>query len=638
MVDTTHTLFGRAAVASEFFALGQEIEPMPPLRSGKLFGALGLLLLSGGCCAPTGQKIDDVVCDIAAHPIDLQPLPADQAPIPQPLPDTAVKPASYEEPVMPRKADAAPAVLKGDRLQIPDALLPGGPIPRIQLPADENDPKRKEVLDQLYPAMPATGDNVQPAMGPEGRPLTLADLQRLALSNSPLFRQAAANVEAMRGAAVQAGAYPNPSIGFQEDTAGTAGGPGYIGGFLNQVIKTGNKLQLQRAAATMDLRNAELALKRAKTDLTHTVRGQYYQVLVAQENVRVSRALADFTSAVYDIQVKNVRKGGFAAPYEPMQLRVLAWQAQAALVQARNRYTGAWKQLAASLGLPGMHPTELAGRIDTPIPVYDHAAVLARALQSHTDVLSAENTLTQARFRLKLAQVQVVPDVTVNVVLQKDGTGPPFGTVYSLQAGFPVPIFDRNQGGIYQAQAQVVQASDESHRVRDDLTTRLAVAFEAYENNRVILHFYRDKILPDQVRAYRAIYDRYQKEAQPALPPGVPVSATPAFSDVVVAQQNLAQSIATYAQTLGAMWQAVADVADLIQTDDLFQLGFAGACPEKVDVPDLANLPGLPCMHPCSPLPDPQLKTGDGPWPSAAPDLDNPATTAPIERQAPARH
>jgi cobalt-zinc-cadmium efflux system outer membrane protein len=318
-------------------------------------------------------------------------------------------------------------------------------------------------------------------------------------------------------------------------------------------------------------------------------------------------------------------------------LRVLAWQAQAALVQARNRYTGAWKQLAAAMGLPGMHPTELAGRIDAPIPVYDHAAVLARALQSHTDVLSAENTLTQARFRLKLAQVQVVPDVTVNVVLQKDYTGPPFGTVYSLQAGIPVPIFDRNQGGILQAQSQLVQSSEESHRVRDDLTTRLAVAFEAYENNRVLLRIYRDRILPDQVRAYRAIYDRYQKEAQPALPPGVPVSATPAFSDVVVAQQSLAQSIATYAQTLGSMWQAVADVADLLQTDDLFQLGFAGACPEKVDVPDLAILPGLTCLHPCSPLPDPQLKKGHGDWPAAAPELDNPATTSPIERQSPAK-
>ena len=179
----------------------------------------GCSLAAGGCCTPSAQKIDDVVCDMAAHPVDLQPLPADPAPMPQPLPDSGVKPASYEEPATPRKAERAPNVLKGDRLQIPDELLPGGPIPRIQLPADEKDPKRKEVLDQLYPAMPATGDNVQPATGPEGRPLNLADLQRLALSNSPHFRQAAANVEAMRGAAIQAGAYPNPTLVFKNDTA-----------------------------------------------------------------------------------------------------------------------------------------------------------------------------------------------------------------------------------------------------------------------------------------------------------------------------------------------------------------------------------------------------------------------------------
>ena len=53
------------------------------------------------------------------------------------------------------------------------------------------------------------------------------------------------------------------------------------GGFFDQVIKTANKLQLARAVATMDLRNAELALRRAETDLLRTVRGAYFGVLVA---------------------------------------------------------------------------------------------------------------------------------------------------------------------------------------------------------------------------------------------------------------------------------------------------------------------------------------------------------------------
>jgi hypothetical protein len=31
------------------------------------------------------------------------------------------------------------------------------------------------------------------------------------------------------------------------------------------------------------------------------------------------------------------------------------------------------------------------------------------------------------------------------------------------------------------------------------------------------------------------------------------------------------------------------------------------------------------------------LKKGHGDWPAAAPELDNPATTSPIERQSPAK-
>jgi cobalt-zinc-cadmium efflux system outer membrane protein len=586
-----------------------------------IWAAFAAVLLSAGCLYPVREKIDGVVCDLSIRPRDLEPATS------SPPSASGVAPASCVESAPP---DAAPPdATKGDRLQIPPDLLPGGPVARIRLPVDENDPlypKRKEILDQLFPQLAPLGGDPTPAPGPDGNPLALADLQRLALSNSPLVRQAAANVEAMRGAAVQAGAYPNPTALFQQDTAGTGnpGGPGYIGGGVQQTIKTGDKLQLQRAAAAMDLRNAEAGLRRAETDLATKVRGGYFAVLTARENMRVSRALADFTAEVYQIQVDNVRKAGTAAPYEPMQLRVLAWQARLNVIQARNRYVSAWKQLAAALGLPGMPATELAGRIDVSVPVYEHAAVLAHALREHTDVVAARNDLLKARFNLQSARQVPIPDVSLQVLVQKDYTVAPFtNTVYSVQVGVPVPVWDRNQGGIYQAQASAVQASEEEHRARGDLTGRLADAFERYRNNLDQLRILRDQILPDQVRAYRAVYDRYQKESPGAAPPIV--SATPAFSDVVVAQQNLANSVTQYVTTLGALWQAVVDVADVAQTDDLFQVNGAAVPTECV-----GPLPQLPCYHPCSPLQDPALKGDQGPWPAGAPAAPPQPPTQPM--------
>src|SRR5262249_23050822 len=163
-----------------------------------------------------------------------------------------------------------------------------------------------------------------------------------------------------------------------------------------QIIKTAHKPGLARAAALMDLRNAEVALRKAQVDLLSQVRGGYFAVLVAQASVRVNAALARFTEEVHRIQVEQL-KGGEAAAYEPMQLRVLAIQARTNLVQAHNRSIAAWKQLAATLGLPGMPPTELVGRVEMPIPQYGYDTALARVLTSHTDVITAENSQLKAR-------------------------------------------------------------------------------------------------------------------------------------------------------------------------------------------------------------------------------------------------
>ena len=198
------------------------------------------------------------------------------------------------------------------------------------------------------------------------------------------------------------------------------------------------------------------------------VRGGYFAVLVAWENIKVSEALARFTDESYRIQVEQVRASP-AAPYEPMQLRVLSFQARGALVLARNRYVSAWKQLAATLGLPGMPLTQLTGRVDMAIPRFQHEKVLARVLSAHTDVRTALNTIQKQRYNLRLAQVTPVSDVTTHMAIQKDYTVPPFSIVTSLQMGVALPLWDQNKGNIIQAQSNLLRAMEEPHRVRHRL-------------------------------------------------------------------------------------------------------------------------------------------------------------------------
>jgi cobalt-zinc-cadmium efflux system outer membrane protein len=487
------------------------------------------------------------------------------------------------------------------RLLIP-ADLPGADAPPIKLPQDRAE--RARFLRQFYPPIPAPPPLPPPAPGPEGHPMTLADLQRLAEAYSPTIKNAVAAVQAARGAAFQAGQYPNPTLAYEHDTVET-GPAGYPGFYVDQVIKTGGKLTVAQAAAAMDVLTAELALRRARSDLRYAVRGYYFAVLVALENIRVSEALYRFTHEVYRIQVDLVG-GAEGAAYEPMQLRPLVLQAQLNLTQAQNQYLASWRQLAAGLGLPDMPPTELEGRVDQPVPVFDYESVMAR-LGNHTDVLTAQVAIEKAKYNLKAQKLVPFSDVEVRLLVQKDFTTPPNQIAHSANMQAVIPLWDRNRGGVRQAEWLLAQASVGPEQARNALITTLADAINRYQTARQTVEVAGLQIR-DQVRVYRGVYERRQQ-----------VPGQVGFGDIVTAEQTLSGFLSSYITALGLQWQAVVDVANLLQTEDLFQAG--RQVQEVTPLPDLKHL---------LPPPAPNVPEHPGPLaalraPAAAPCPPNPA-------------
>ncbi len=521
---------------------------------------------------------------------DLPPIPADAR-------TSAVVQTSGAPPKEPAK-QPTPAAKKDPQLRpltIPPEL-PGADAPPIAMLPVEGGGKDR------FPTLAPLGAETVPAPSPTGQPLTLAELEQIALKNNPTVRQAAANVEAQRGQAIQAGLYPNPVVGFQADQIGTGNGitrRGQPGGFFQFVWKTAGKLRLAELVQMMDYYNAQVALRRAEIDLVNQVRANYFAVLVAKEAVSVDRALARFTEDLYKAQQGLVR-GAEQAPYEPLQSYGLALQARAALVQARNRYASAWRQLAASLGQPALPPTEIAGRADAPPPTFDLAQLRESVLANHTDVLTAQNSILQARYQLRLAEVTPIPDITTQVYVEHDWTTPPFRAQFGIQSGGPIPIFDRNQGGRLAAKAQLARAIQDVPRVQNDLSARLAQAFENYENARVLVKYYRDELIPTQVRVYRAVYQRYQ------IDPG-----KLSYNDVVTAQQTLANYLATYLTSLASLWQAVVDVATLAQTEELYL---------PAPPPGVGSLDQVLCPPTWSPSPASAPAAPPAPAPTTAPE------------------
>ena len=354
---------------------------------------------------------------------------------------------------------------------------------------------------------------------------------------------------------------PNPSVAFQEDNVNTGGTAGYQGVGISQTIPTGGKLALARKAANVEVQNAELTLRRTRNELITQVRSNYYAVLVARERIKVNRALVGIRreSVSSTDRTHEDRPGGplrtFAVaglgasgtcPTDPVAERV------------RCRLASAGRHSQP----PEMRPVELAGDVNISVPNLDQQAAWQWILDHHTNLIIAQNGVAKSQHLLHLAKMTPwVPDINVDASIQHDNTVAPFGTAYNLHAGIPIPLFDRNRGNIMSADAALMRASQEYNRTRNELATSLADAFARYQSQRVLLDYYRTQILQDQVQSYRAIYQRYQQDAD-----------TVDFNDVVTSQQTLASAVSTYIQALGDQWQSVVDMAGLLQLDDLSQL------------------------------------------------------------------
>lgn len=550
---------------------------MPPRR----LLLLACALLSSGCLWPVREKTDGTVADLATRTLDPQPAPVMPSALggaPRRGPGAAAVAALAPADV--RTTALMQGELSDDRSPPLPPSVPGSEAPLITLPRDRAE--RERVVRRLYPPLPPLPEAPRPLPGPGGKPYTLADLQRLATENSPALRQAAADVEAAKGSLLQARTYANPSVGFENDPNNNNTGAGAIGVYVDQVVRTMGKQKLLSAAAERDLRNAELALKRARIDLATSVRSAYYGFLVAQETALVMRSLAEFTDEVYRVQAKITVAGGFSATHEPAPLRAQAYAIRLAYKQAIASYVYAWKQLVAAVGKHQLPLTEVAGRVDRFIPRYQYDTVLDHVLSQHTDVLTAQNGIDKARYNLKYAQVTPYPDIEVRYTVQKDIALQPFGWYHTLQFGGPLPIWDRNKGNIIAAQAALERALEQPHTAEVTLTGNLATAFTAYKTNLDALIYYRGHVLPDFVRYYRGIAAR--RGADPAA----------AFGDLVTAQQLLVTNVTTYLTTLGSFWTGVVQVAALLQTEDLFQLGKPEELP---DLPDLKALPRWACAH-----------------------------------------
>lgn len=324
--------------------------------------------------------------------------------------------------------------------------------------------------------------------------LTLAELEAMALGNNPVMARASAKIQAARGNWVQVGLAPNPVVGYAGAEIGDEGRAGQQGAFIDQSIVMGGKLRLNRAVASQAIAQMEQQAAVQRFRVLSDVRIGYYDVLVAQRTWDLAQALV----GIGDEAVKTVDgavRAKEASRADLLQARVETNTARITLQNARNQHAAAWRRLSLVVGFPDMAPKPLAGNPEEGLPEIQFETALQRLLTNSPELAASQAGVERARAALARAKAEPIPNIDVMLTGQHDNaTG---SDIAGVQIGMPIPVYNRNQGGIQRAEAEYMAADAELRRTAFGLQQRLATVYQQYSSARQQADLYQRAILPD---------------------------------------------------------------------------------------------------------------------------------------------
>ena len=289
---------------------------------------------------------------------------------------------------------------------------------------------------------------------------------------------------------------------------GNEGRAGQQGSFIGQEVVTAGKLHWNRAVASQGVRQAEYAWATQRFRVLTDVRRGFYDVLVAQRTVELAEQLV----AVGERGVKtteDLMKAKEVARVDVLQSRIEADSARILLEKARNRYTAAWRNLAAVVGDPALSPTPLAGRLEDGMVRFTWEETLNRLLTESPQLAGARAGVARAEAALSRECAGRIPNVDLQAGVQYDNATR--DTFASVQVGVPIPIYNRNQGNIARAQAELTAARHEVQRVRLALEQRLAAVFEQYATAHQGVEKYNHDILPNAEESLKLVSAGYRQ-------------------------------------------------------------------------------------------------------------------------------
>lgn len=448
----------------------------------------------------------------------------------------------------------------------------------------------------------ATAAVAAPVDAPTGT-LILADAVALALERNPGLAAFSWDIRAAEARQIQARLRPNPELLVEAEDLRLGRGPGTRttrstaswsanglstqteresesgprSGFsesqftisLSQLIELGGKRAKRMSLAARDRDVAAWDYEVARAEVLKEVSQAFVEVLVAQQRVTLDDELVQLAEQV--VQTVSARvDAGRVSPLEGTKAKTALSVARVQAESSKRRLASIRARLAALWGDKEARFERTEGDLDTArgIPALEE---LVKRINKNPDLARWRAELEKRQTAISVEKSKAVPDLTINAGFRMRGM--PDSDIRSLGFGsdvlsrstgssrsdgnwdnsvvlgfsVPLPLFNRNQGSIKEAEHLMAKAGEERRATDVKLHATLTESYQNLSAALTAITSLTENILPAATQTFASINDAYRQGKF-------------GYLDVLDAQRTLFEARQQYLDALASYHENIAEI------------------------------------------------------------------------------
>ena len=349
--------------------------------------------------------------------------------------------------------------------------------------------------------------------------LTVQDAEKTFLQNNLSLLAAKYNIDANRALIRQAKLWDNPVLSTDQNIYDAQGGffkhdniSGQIYVQVMQLIKTAGKRNKAIQVAKSGVAITEYQFYDILRTLRYILRNDFYNIYYLQQSQKVYNIEIQSlqkTSAAYEEQVPK----GNIAQKELMRIKSQLYTLQAELANLQGTVDNVQSEFKLLLRakanayiIPDIKINEDQKSIVANIT---YQALVDSAYQNRFDLKMVKTSLILNQQNLALQKALAVPDLTINAGY--DRLGSYVKNFNSIGAGVSIPLFNRNQGNIRQAQAVIKSSELQVSGVQDAIESQIANSYIGALRAEKLLNSFDPGFEKDFDNLIREVTKNYEK-------------------------------------------------------------------------------------------------------------------------------